>query len=296
MTTQLEHEQLSEEPELWYKVALNEVKQIIQGFISFNLIFLTLFAIETLLFPFLSKSVFLAFGLGALFLTGFSYFILLFYLQTKKAEQFLQIKDRFVQSCKLTPYGTASHLSLAEKLAKLASHLDQSVLSIRFSNHWQWLYKKDLANLKILLLTSAVEEHLLQIRLAPTDLEAHASLAQVYTTLFHQTLDPSFAQLALEELLIIKEYAPHDPWVSEQIAKGYSQLGKKQEEIAEMETLVKLRSHDKEILFRLGELYFKEGMNAKGLKVYEELRKSNIGAPLAENLVANYGKQKKSFR
>ena len=68
---------------------------------------------------------------------------------------------------------------------------------------------------------------------------------------------------------------------------GDRDLGMPEEEMREVETLLKLRSKDKEILFRLGSLYFKQGMNAKGLQVYEELKRANFKK--AEDLISSYG-------
>jgi hypothetical protein len=54
-----------------------------------------------------------------------------------------------------------------------------------------------------------------------------------------------------------------------------------------METLLTLRPQDKEILYQLGILYFNQGMNAKGLQTYEELKKANFKK--AEDLISSYG-------
>jgi tetratricopeptide (TPR) repeat protein len=95
------------------------------------------------------------------------------------------------------------------------------------------------------------------------------------------------ARLAIEEFRILSHYAPNDPWVHEQLAVGFHDLGMPDEEVKEVETLLKLRPQDKEILFRLGMLYFKQNQNAKGLQVYEELKKANFKK--AENLISAYG-------
>ncbi|HSX13445.1 MAG TPA: hypothetical protein VLE96_03385, partial [Chlamydiales bacterium] len=77
------------------------------------------------------------------------------------------------------------------------------------------------------------------------------------------------------------------PWVHEQMALGFKDLGLQAEETKEIEILQKLRPHDKEILYRLGTLYFAQGLNAKGLSIYEELKKTNFKK--AEELIASYG-------
>jgi hypothetical protein len=149
-----------------------------------------------------------------------------------------------------------------------------------------------------------VEEHFLQIRITPTDLEVHASLANTYVSLsqLYRSLFASqkkknavlweenfrkFSELAVEEFRILNHYAPHDPWVHEQLAVGYKSLNMTKEEIEEVEVLLKLKPQDKEILFRLGTLYFQEQQNAKGLKIYEELKNANYKR--ASDLIALYG-------
>lgn len=320
MSTQLENESLLDDaffqhnlPQ-YYRAILKEFRRITHSFVSFNLLYLSLFVTELFLFffflPFLSKSAILAFALAGLFLTCFSYFVLLFYFQAKKPEQLIQLKDQFLQSCRqilsLPPGEAQHHLSLAEALSKLSSYLHDfewnfykvpkfltpfSKIISRFSGY---CYGEDVFKMKTLLLQAAVDEHLKQIRTTPTDLEVHASLANAYVALSkiyktaaleekHQKL----ARLAIEEFCILSHYAPNDPWIHEQLALGYRDLGMPIEEMQEVETLLKLRSSDKEILFRLGMLYFNQGLNAKGLQVYEELKQANFKK--AEDLMASYG-------
>lgn len=317
----------------YYRSILKEFRKITHSFVSFNVLFSALFAAELSLFffflPFLSKSAVFAFALGALFLTCFSYFVLLFYYQAKKPEQLILLKDKFVQSCRqilpLPPGEAQHHLSLAEALSKLSTYLQDfewnfyktpkalhsfSRFIARFSAYCYW---EDVFKMKLLLLHAAVEEHLKQIRSTPTDLEVHASLANTYVALSKVYTAPSHsegthprarrywknkalfedkfrsaARLAIEEFRILSQYAPNDPWVHEQLAVGYRDLGMPEEEVREVETLLKLRPHDKEILFRLGMIYFEQGQNAKGLQVYEELKQANFKK--AEDLISVYGK------
>lgn len=298
----------------YYRAILREFRRVTHSFVSFNLLFLALFTSELFLFffflPFLTKSAIFAFALGGLFLTCFSYFVLLFYFQAKKPEQLIFLKDQFIQSCRqvlsIPPGEAQHHLSLAEALSKLSSYLHDfewnfynvprflqpiSGLISRFS---AYCYGEDVFKMKLLLLRAAVDEHLKQIRTTPTDLEVHASLANTYVALSKIYQGPLFeekyrltARLAIEEFCILSQYAPNDPWVHEQLAAGYRDLGMPEEEMREVETLLKLRSQDKEILYLLGTLYFKQGMNAKGLQIYEELRKANFKK--AEDLMGFYG-------
>lgn len=320
MSTQLENDHLFDDsffqhnlPQ-YYRAILREFRRVTHSFVSFNLMFLVLFSCELFLFffflPFLSRSAIFAFALGGLFLTCFSYVVLLFYFQAKKPEQLVQLKDQFLQSCRqvlpLPPGEVQHHLTLAEALSKLSSYLHDfelnfykvpkffNPISKAISRFSAYCYGEDVHKMKLLLLQAAVDEHLKQIRITPTDLEVHASLANTYVALSKIYKAPqleekfrSTARLAMEEFTILSQYAPNDPWVHEQLAAGYRDLGMPEEEMREMETLLKLRSQDKEILYLLGTLYFKQGMNAKGLQTYEELKRANFKK--AEDLIRSYG-------
>jgi len=320
MSTQLENDRAFDDaffqhnlPQ-YYRAILCEFRRITHSFVSFNLLFLVLFSSELFLFffffPFLTRSAVFAFALGALFLTCFSYFVLFFYFQAKKPEQLIQLRDRFLQSCRqvfpVPPGDVQHHLSLAEALSKLSAYLHEfewnfykvpkvlQVFSKAISRFSAYCYGEDVFKWRLLLLQAAVDEHLEQIRATPTDLEVHASLANTYVALSKIYQGPLFeeryrvsARLAVEEFCILSHYAPNDPWVHEQLALGYRDLGMPEEEMREVETLLKLRSQDKEILYRLGVLYFKQGMNAKGLQVYEELKRGNFKK--AEDLIGFYG-------
>ena len=60
-----------------------------------------------------------------------------------------------------------------------------------------------------------------------------------------------------------------------------------EEEIKEYETILSLCPDDKDTLFKLGMLYFQQGFNAKGLRAYERLKRSNYRK--AEDLIKFYG-------
>jgi len=304
-----------------YRTVLKDFKRIAQTFVFFHAFFIILIVAESVLFlPFLTRSALAALGFGALFLTGFSYLVLHFYYQARKPERMVHLRDLFLESCRRhigVPAGEPQHhLSIAAALLKLVLYLEdfeknfyrlpQSLQAINtlFSRLSAYCYSGDVLKLKRLLLAAAIEEHLKQIRMTPTDLELHASLGSTYVTqsklyrtqmgsrkqqiLFEENFRAS-ARLAIEEFRILNHYAPNDPWVHEQLAQGYRELEMPEEELREVETLLRLRPQDKEILYRLGQLYFRQGMNAKGLQIYEELKQSNFKK--AEDLIASYGPQ-----
>lgn len=332
MSTQLENDTSLDDQNFlyhlpqYYRAILRDFRKTISSFVLFHLLFSSILLTQIFsiffFFSFLSsRSAMLAFALGAFLLTCFTYFILLFYYQAKKPQQLASLKDQFLASCRqhlAMPAGVAQHhLSLADALFKLATYLQDFESNFyqiprlffplskpihRFSTY---CYREDVFRMKHLLLHAAVEEHLKQIRISPTDLEVHASLANHYVALsrlYKEALIPArrklaphfeerfriFAGLAIEEFRILQHYAPHDPWVHEQLAVGYRDLEMPEEEIQEIEALSKLRPQDLEVLFRLGTLYFQQGQNAKGLSVYEILKQSHYKK--AEDLIANYGR------
>lgn len=315
----------------YYRAVLKKFRIISRAFVHFNLLFVALFVLEASLFlafvPYLQSASIFALTLSVFFLTCFSYCVLLFYFQARKPEQLTALKEEFLTSCRAllsTPVGVAQHhLSIAETLCRLATYLHEFEWELykvpsflqwispwisRFSAYWYW---EDVFEMKQLLLLAAIDEHIKQIRITPTDLEVHASLANTYVIISKLYRKPisaenhpkshklksiqasfeersmNYSRLAMEEFKILSQYATDDPWIHEQMAMGYKDLALIEEEIHEMEILRKLKPQDKEILFRLGTLYFTRGLNAKGLLIYEELKETNFKK--AEDLIASYG-------
>lgn len=174
--------------------------------------------------------------------------------------------------------------------------------------HWQDVYR-----MRESLLEASVEENIKLVKTEPTNLEVHISLANAYVMLSALYTHPrknegyedskwipmekhevemelkfrNAAERAIEEFKILKDYAPNDPWVHIQLAYTYHDLKMPKEEINEYETILKLNPEDKETLFKLGVLYFQQGFNAQGLKIYEELKK--VHYLKAEQLIHYYG-------
>jgi len=293
----------------YYRAILHSFRKVARSFATFRLIYFALFLFEaTLLICLIGKSTLFAFALGLFFLTSFSYCVLLFYYQAKKPEQLLLIRDQFLQSCRQLlpdpPGAVQHHLSLAAALLKLSAYLDDFAfplpiflqpLAPLLYRLFLCSYKKDGLAMQEILLQAAVDEHLKQIRVTPTDLEVHASLANTYVDLSQLYAPLSDSQekfkksvrLAIEEFCILSFYAPNDPWTHEQLADGYRAMKMISEEITEIELLAQLRPQDPEILFRLGVLYFNAGENAKGLRIYEELNRLHYKK--AEELISLYG-------
>jgi tetratricopeptide (TPR) repeat protein len=179
----------------------------------------------------------------------------------------------------------------------------------RWSWWWQW---QDVHQMRELLLQEAIEEHIKLVRCEPTHPETHAALANAYVLLstlysgplkllkengeewlprngYTQGLDSKFrksAKKAIEEFQILRDYAPNDPWVHLQLAYSYHDLDMPLEEIGAYETILNLQPEDMETRFKLGSLYFQQGMNAKGLHIYETLLRAD--SKRAEALIRHY--------
>lgn len=280
-----------------------------------------------LFFTLLSNSFMLALALGGLFLTIFSYFILRIYLQTKKPLHYRQCIQEYRTSCQeqmADEDGTPHyHIALAQAFSCLADELEgkeyhvykqtsKPSLNTILAKISCWLYWKDFHLLKELLLKSSVEENIKFVKCAPTVLESHVALATSYVMLSGLYVDPrkladeedrwvpqeayaetmkekfrTTAKRAIEEFKIIKDFAPTDLWVHSQLAYSYHDLQMPEEEIAEYEILFKLNPHDRETLYKLGSLYFQQGLNAKGLQIYDALKKINPNK--ADQLINQYG-------
>lgn len=217
------------------------------------------------------------------------------------------------------------HVSLANTYCKLANKLHcreynyfpipsflitLTPLSERLSClcHWQ-----DVHTMREILLRGAVDEYIKLVKSQPTNLETHAALANAYVMLSGIYVDPrklegydddrwippekfgakfqtafrSVAERAIEEFKILSDYAPDDPWVHTQLAYSFHDLQMPLEEIEQYEIIQKLLPEDQDNLYKLGVLYFQQGQNAKGLKVYEELKRRHY--PKADNLIKHYG-------
>ena len=187
---------------------------------------------------------------------------------------------------------TEYHLSLANAAYKFAAHLSKEEgrlysLPPKMGSLNQVIRKvtnlchhKDIQRMKELLFLVSINEHIQLIKRYPTNLEAHASLANAYVALSRlyelqgakQEKLKTTVKKAIQEYKIIDHLSPNDPWVHAQLASCYHDLGQYQDEIAEYEKVLELCPEDKQILFRLGILSFQQGENARGLQIYEKLK------------------------
>ena len=249
-----------------YKNTVFQFKKITKGVSIFKIAFFFLFILEVVSSIYLtlnfSKSSIIAIALGFIVLSIFTYFVLLFYFQAKKPQQINELRQRFIISCRQAisvPAGMAEHhLSVANALVKLSyylygieysyfsSFLNISFLKSFFEKLSCYFHQEDIFRMQELLLLCAIEEHIIQIKNTPTDLEVHVSLANAYVSLSRLYMDikkktypRSFvkkykkyatqkfeiaSKSAIEEFIILKDFAPNDPWVHAQLAQCYHSL------------------------------------------------------------------------
>ena len=261
--------------------------------------------------------------LSGMILTLFSYLILNYYFNGKKLEQLKELQIHYLQACKkhILPSLTEDEIHLA--IAKNAFQLAQSIgqrriyalslppfiffkeifLKCRFLLHF-----RDVLIMQELLMKLSLDEYIQLLKIEATDLTIHTSLANLYMNLskiyeapeeIQSFLSEKFfkklnlnekindaLQSAVEELKILDDLSPNDPWTHAQLATCFHKLSRFEDELLEYEILSNLRTKDKEILLRLGTLYFKLGKTAKALHTYEGLKK--IDAKYADHLLSHY--------
>ncbi len=304
-----------------------EFKKITRFYVFFHLLFALLIVLELFLFAvffsFWVQSATISFLLAAFLLTGFSYFVLLSYFQTKKPQQLYELGQSFIINCQQS-LSQEDLLSLPHAIYRVVLYFDRleaeyyalpflgetfNELLKKFSVYCHW---RDVLKIKEFLLLAAISEHIALIKKEPTDLEAHAALAEGYLKLAKLYKEPQqeeskpalpwippdyasepmqakFRQAcerAIEEFKIIEVYVPEDPWVHAQLAGVYHDIGQAEMEIAEYEKMLQIAPNDRAVMFQLGTLYFQQGRTARGLQVYEKLKK--LRYENAQALLAHY--------
>ncbi|NDD59088.1 MAG: hypothetical protein EBZ47_07570 [Chlamydiae bacterium] len=315
-----------------FDLFLKKLGDLVRFYSFFHICFLGViffqFIAVLLFFSFFSQTTTSAIAIASLFLTSFTYFVLHFYFQAKKPQQFLDLRQEIYNACTLyyrdEEEKNNKYYSLSSSFSYLSSHLLSKEATF-FSIHPKfktlsplmqkfsiWMTWKDVFNMRELLLLSAINASVAAVKLRPTDIEAHAYLALGYVQLSHLYQSPaklapnsihlwisseyesanmqskfhSSSDRAIEELNILNEFSPSDPWVHHQLASIYQSKDIPDLEIKEIEILLDIEKRDVELLFKLGVLYFKQGLNFKGLKVYKEIKYLNESK--AEDLIAHY--------
>lgn len=207
---QANHALLNEQINHLIESILPQFEKSMKSYVAFNIAFLTIGFTEIFLlvifFAFLAKSSILAFSLAFVFLTFFSYFILRVYYQSKKPEQLIEIRDKFLRSCKaLLNYQegvSEHHIALSKACTRFADSLHGREYDFyelptwfpkldfsieKFSCWWHW---SDIHRMKEMLLIASVEENIKLVKCEPTNLQVHAALANAYVILSQLYVDP----------------------------------------------------------------------------------------------------------
>lgn len=197
---------------------ISRFRKINRGYVFFHTFFATLLGLEIIFFGlFFSRflqSTAMAFWLAGIFLSVFTYLVLLFYHQGRRPEKLLQLRDEYMQtshSCIPFDPGTLEyHCCITEAIVHLISQLNipslqnrwilaSETLSYLAEKFRVWTRWRDLLKIKEMLLLASIQEHIRLIKRQPSDLEAHASLASNYVALATLYQDPK--KLALNENL-----------------------------------------------------------------------------------------------
>lgn len=92
--------------------------------------------------------------------------------------------------------------------------------------------------------------------------------------------------LCIEELTILDTLSPMDTWTHLQFSRCYKYLQNPLKQIHHLEILKNIDPLNEEWLQTLGKLYFKNGMQAKGLKIYDTLY--SLNKEMATALIKEY--------
>lgn len=282
----------------------NELKTQSRFYGRFHISFISLLVLELFLFLIffstLSRIAWGAFVPALFFLSLFSYLVLLFFFQTKRPGEFLSLRENL----NIKYYKDYSHLAKARAAQNAARviHREEigfytakssleainpvlTKLNIRL--HW-----KNFHSMKELLLLLSLKELVAIIKESPIDSEPHMALVEVYMELstlylqreeltwtpreyFSEEMQSKFlstSRKAIQELRILEEYTPNNPWIYSKLAIIYNLQKNPTQEILQYEKLLELPIENKEeVLFLLGVLYFEEDLLAKGLAIYAKL-------------------------
>ncbi|MCH9621189.1 MAG: hypothetical protein S4CHLAM20_06060 [Chlamydiia bacterium] len=214
------------------------------------------------------------------------------------------------------------HLAIAECLRDLAESVHDPKLfhltihPFKFSKnhliaHFLYFHYNDILYMQEKLLEISLEQHSYVLADCACSLEFHSSLSKVYSTLAtcykipkgthlekafsystitkateYQTQFEKYYTLAIEELKIICDISDSEPWTHLELASLYAKFDDSELEMQQYEIIINRVADDKEILYKLGILYFKHHKTSHGLKIYDRLK--HIDALYAKNLLAHY--------
>jgi tetratricopeptide (TPR) repeat protein len=204
---------------------VNAFGKINRAWLFFHFFFIVAMSLELIIFGLLFsrflQSTAMAFWLAGIFMTFFSYLVLLFYMQDRHPERLMQLRDNYLDAARsCIPFELGSleyHCCITQAIFQFNAslqipHLENQILlaSEMFSYLTQkfriWARWKDLLKLKEMLLLSSIGEHIRLIKKKPADLEAHASLASNYVALAKLYQDPKTLMMTDEIAWIPPDY------------------------------------------------------------------------------------------
>ena len=152
--------------------------RINRNYIFFHTFFIFALSLQTLnfglFFSTLLQSTAMAFSLAALFLTLFTYFVLLFYLQGRKPEKLAQLRDEYIEGARTCiPFDPGSleyHCCITEAIVHMISQLRIASASSRWilasetltyltEKFRIWTRWKDLLKIKEMLLLATINPY-----------------------------------------------------------------------------------------------------------------------------------------
>lgn len=248
----------------------------------FHILFFSFFICEMigllLFLQFLPKSFLLATLVAATFLTTFSYFVLKFYFQTKKPEQFLILRDTFVHNCQqlliMTHDPAESRRGFLQAITHLIHSLERQeyqyyrlpkaleTLAPLMQKFSVWCHFGDVHLMKELLHTYSLRTQLEWIKTHPTDLELHRSLASGYIALYKIYQDPA-KQGNPAYAFVAKEYA------SLEMVQKFEKAA--QCALEELKIILHYISHDTWALTQMALIYHDLNQKEEERKTYEAL-------------------------
>lgn len=287
---------------------LVQFDKLVAHYKKFNFLFLGALLVESLLliffFPFLIKSAFFAITLAALLITLFSFYTLRNYQGAEKEAAFRELNERYIKGVlsihsnaktpkEIKQVAAEACLALAERLkGRRASLRGPSFLKVNEEKIGHFLGNEEIRRFQEVLYQRAIDELSGQVRLAPCDIAAHAHLARAFVLIsdHHGTAQPEgfnqWRRRAIEEYKILSELAPQEGWILLELAARQQELGQTSAEIETLEKFLHLDPQNVDTLYRLGQLYFKEGQASKGFKIFENLKK--IDLIKSDQLIAYY--------
>lgn len=276
-----------------HEAVLKQIEQTVGHFLYltrryafFHILFFSFFICEMigllLFLQVLAKSFLLATLVAATFLTAFSYFVLKFYFQTKKPEQFLVLRDTFVQNCQQLFMMTTD---LIESRRGFLQAIYQLIHSLNGQEHQYyripksldtlapliqkfsvWCHFGDVHLMKELLHTYCLRTQLDWIKSHPTDLELHKAIASGYIALYKLYQNPAKNPLGQDSptySFILREY--ESPEMVQKFQKAA------QCAIEELKIVLHYVSHDTWALSNLACAYHDLGLKEEERKTYEAL-------------------------